>query len=74
VQAYDLPIHVADAAQYLMHHQPELDIKSSYELTEQQYQAALDLLRQQRELVGRYWHDAFIQIDDFRNEGVVASG
>ncbi|HQY45072.1 MAG TPA: spermidine/putrescine ABC transporter substrate-binding protein, partial [Paracoccaceae bacterium] len=24
--------------------------------------------------VGRYWHDAFIQIDDFKNEGVVASG
>ncbi len=22
----------------------------------------------------RYWHDAFIQIDDFKNEGVVASG
>ena len=28
----------------------------------------------QRTLVGRYWHDAFIQIDDFKNEGVVASG
>jgi putative spermidine/putrescine transport system substrate-binding protein len=24
-------------------------------------------------LVGRYWHDAFIQIDDFTNEGVAAS-
>jgi putative spermidine/putrescine transport system substrate-binding protein len=23
--------------------------------------------------VGRYWHDAFIQVDDFVNEGVVAS-
>jgi putative spermidine/putrescine transport system substrate-binding protein len=28
----------------------------------------------QRQLVGRYWHDAFVQIDDFKNEGVVASG
>jgi putative spermidine/putrescine transport system substrate-binding protein len=74
VQAYDGPIHVADAANYLMHHQPELGIKSPYELNDDQYKAALDLLRQQRKLVSRYWHDAFIQMDDFKNEGVVASG
>jgi putative spermidine/putrescine transport system substrate-binding protein len=74
VQAYDGPIHVADAANYLMHHQPELGIKSPYELNDDQYKAALDLLRQQRTLVSRYWHDAFIQMDDFKNEGVVASG
>mgnify|MGYP003382420706 CR=1 FL=1 len=74
VQAYDGPIHIADAAQYLMAHKPELKITSPYELNEDQYKAALDLLRQQRNLVGRYWHDAFIQIDDFKNEGVVASG
>jgi putative spermidine/putrescine transport system substrate-binding protein len=74
VQAYDGPIHIADAAQYLMFHKPELKITSPYELNEEQYAAALDLLRGQRELVGRYWHDAFIQMDDFKNEGVVASG
>tara|TARA_R110002020_G_scaffold96186_6_gene230528 strand:+ start:171 stop:1334 length:1164 start_codon:yes stop_codon:yes gene_type:complete len=74
VQAYDGPIHIADAAQYLMFHKPELGIKSPYELNEAQYKEALDLLRVQRTLVGRYWHDAFIQIDDFKNEGVVASG
>jgi len=74
VQAYDGPIHVADAAQYLMTHKPELGITSPYELNEDQYKAALDLLRVQRTLVGRYWHDAFIQMDDFKNEGVVASG
>jgi putative spermidine/putrescine transport system substrate-binding protein len=74
VQAYDGPIHVADAANYLMHHQPELGIKSPYELNEDQYKVALDLLREQRKLVSRYWHDAFIQMDDFKNEGVVASG
>jgi putative spermidine/putrescine transport system substrate-binding protein len=74
VQAYDGPIHVADAAQYLMFHKPELGITSPYELNEDQYKAALDLLRGQRELTSRYWHDAFIQMDDFKNEGVVASG
>lgn len=74
VQAYDGPIHIADAAQYLMHTKPDLGIKNPYELNADQYKAALDLLRQQRKLVGRYWHDAFIQMDDFKNEGVVASG
>ena len=74
VQAYDGPIYIADAALYLMAHQPELGITSPYELNQTQYDAALNLLRQQRELVSRYWHDAFIQIDDFKNEGVVASG
>ncbi|MFZ2101847.1 MAG: ABC transporter substrate-binding protein [Oricola sp.] len=74
VQAYDGPIHIADAANYLMFHNPDLGIKNPYELNEDQYKAALELLRQQRTLVSRYWHDAFIQMDDFKNEGVVASG
>jgi len=74
VQAYDGPIHVADAANYLMHHQPELGIESPFELNADQYAASLDLLRAQRKLVSRYWHDAFIQIDDFKNEGMAASG
>jgi putative spermidine/putrescine transport system substrate-binding protein len=74
VQAYDGPIHIADAAQYLMAHKPELGITSPYQLNEDQYKAALDLLRVQRGLTSRYWHDAFIQMDDFKNEGVVASG
>ncbi|HHQ4591940.1 ABC transporter substrate-binding protein [Aeromonas veronii] len=74
VQAFDGPIHIADAALYLMTHQPALGIKDPYELSEDQYKASLDLLRKQRQLVGRYWHDAFVQIDDFKNEGVVASG
>jgi putative spermidine/putrescine transport system substrate-binding protein len=73
VQAYDGPIYIADAALYLSATQPDLGIEDPYQLNEDQYQAALDLLRQQRGLIGRYWHDAFIQIDDFTNEGVAAS-
>jgi putative spermidine/putrescine transport system substrate-binding protein len=73
VQAYDGPIYVADAALYLKAHNPELGINDPYELTREQFDAALNLLRQQRALVARYWHDAFIQMDDFKNEGVVAS-
>ena len=74
VQAFDGPIYIADAALYLMKKNPALGIKDPYELNEAQYKAALDLLRGQRKLVGKYWHDAFVQIDDFTNEGVVASG
>ena len=73
VQAFDGPIYIADAALYLMKHKPELGIKDPYELNEEQYKAALELLRGQRQLVGRYWHDAMVQIDDFSNEGVAAS-
>jgi putative spermidine/putrescine transport system substrate-binding protein len=73
VQAFDGPIYIADAALYLMTHNPELGITDPYELNREQFDAALALLRQQRELVGRYWHDAFVQIEDFTNEGVAAS-
>ncbi len=73
VQAYDGPIYVADAALYLMAHNPELGIKDPYELTKPQFDAAIELLRKQREIIGRYWHDANVQMDDFTNEGVVAS-
>jgi len=74
IQAYDGPIYIADAAMYLKYHNPELGITDPYSLDRDQFNAALDLLRQQRTLVARYWHDAFIQMDDFTNEGIVASG
>jgi putative spermidine/putrescine transport system substrate-binding protein len=74
VQAYAGAIYIADAALYLMTKKPELGIKDPYELNEDQYKAVLDLLRGQKPLVQRYWHDATVQTDDFTNEGVVASG
>jgi putative spermidine/putrescine transport system substrate-binding protein len=74
VQAFDGPIYIADAALYLMTHKPELGIKDPYELNEDQYKATLELLRAQRKIVSKYWHDAFVQMDDFTNEGFVASG
>ena len=74
VQAYDSPIYIADAALYLKSRKPELGIHDPYELNELQYEAALQLLRGQRPLIHRYWHDANVQVQDFLNEGVVASG
>ncbi len=74
VQAYDGPIYIADAALYLKATQPTLGIQDPYQLTETQYAATLDLLRKQHALTHRYWHDATVQMSDFKNEGVVASG
>jgi putative spermidine/putrescine transport system substrate-binding protein len=73
VQAFDGPIYIADAALYLMTKKPDLGIKDPYELNEAQYTAALELLRAQHPLIQRYWHDANVQVQDFTNEGVVAS-
>ncbi len=73
VQAYDGAIYIADAALFLKAHNPELGITDPYELNPEQFKAAISLLKDQRKLVGRYWHDANVQVDDFLNEGVVAS-
>ena len=73
VQAYYGPIYIADAALYLMHAKPELGIKDPYELTKDQFDAAVDLLKGQRQIVQKYWSDATAQTEDFVNEGVVAA-
>ena len=55
VTAYGCPIYIADAAVYLMATQPELGITNPYALDEAQFEAAVDLLTQQRGMIGRYW-------------------
>ena len=57
VTAYDSPIFIADAAVYLMATKPELGIKDPYALDKDQFQAAIDLLTQQKELISEYWSD-----------------
>jgi putative spermidine/putrescine transport system substrate-binding protein len=74
VQAYDGAIYIADAALYLMKKNPALGIKDPYELNEKQYAEVLKVLRAQKALTHRYWHDATVQMSDFKNEGVAASG
>jgi putative spermidine/putrescine transport system substrate-binding protein len=74
VQAYDGPIHIADAAQYLKTHQPELGIDDIYALNQEQFDASVELLRQQNTLVNKYWHDVFVQMEDFTSGTTVASG
>jgi putative spermidine/putrescine transport system substrate-binding protein len=57
VTAYDNPIYIADAALYLKATQPDLGIDNVYELDDKQFQAAVDLLKQQRPVIGEYWSD-----------------
>ncbi len=57
VTAYDNPIYIADAALYLKATQPDLGIKNVYELDDKQFDAAVDLLKQQRDVIGEYWSD-----------------
>lgn len=57
ITAYDSPIYIADAALYLMKTQPDLGIKYPYALDQAQFDAAIDLLKQQKPLIGEYWGD-----------------
>ena len=57
VTAYDSPIYIADAAVYLKATQPDLGITDPYELDEEQFAAAVDLLKKQRGIIGEYWSD-----------------
>src|SRR3954467_12490450 len=72
ITGYDVPIFIADAAMYLMAHQPDLGIKDPYELTEDQLNAAIDLLKQQKPLVTKYWSLYTDEIDGFENGDMVA--
>jgi putative spermidine/putrescine transport system substrate-binding protein len=67
ISAYDDPIYIADAALYLKYHQPDLKITDPYELDQDQFNAAVDLLKQQRANVGEYWSDYAKQIQAFTN-------
>ena len=57
VTAYDNPIYIADAALYLKATQPDLKIDNPYELDDKQFQASVDLLKEQRGNIGEYWSD-----------------
>jgi putative spermidine/putrescine transport system substrate-binding protein len=57
ITAYDSPIYIADAALYLKATKPDLKITDPYELDDAQFQAAVDLLKAQRALIGEYWAD-----------------
>jgi putative spermidine/putrescine transport system substrate-binding protein len=67
----DNPIQIADAALYLSKTKPDLGITDPYELNESQFNAAVDLLKQQRPLIKKYWGLASQEISMFKNGDAV---
>ncbi len=68
---YDSPIYIADAALYLKSHSPDLGITDPYELTQEQFDAAVELLQNQRPNVAKYWSLFSDEIDNFKNKTTV---
>lgn len=71
VDAYDSPIYMADAALYLKEAQPDLGITDPYELTREQFDATVELLKTQRKQIGNYWGSFTAQIQDFKQGSIV---
>ncbi len=64
---YGGSIYIADAALYLKTHNPALGITDPYELTQEQFDAAIALLKAQHPFVGKYWTSFTDEIDNFTN-------
>jgi len=71
VTAYDSPIYIADAALYLMKTKPELKITNPYALDDAQFQAAVDLLKTQKPIIGEYWSDYTKAVQSFESGNTV---
>ena len=65
ITVYDSPIFIADAAMYLMAHNPDLGITDPYELSQEQFDAAVELLKTQAGMVVRPWALFTDEIDGF---------
>ena len=72
VTAPDDPMYIADAALYLRKHEPDLGIDNVYELDQEQFDAAIELLREQRRFIGRYWSDPAESAKAFASGAIVA--
>jgi putative spermidine/putrescine transport system substrate-binding protein len=70
ISQYDDPMSIAEGAVYLKFHEPSLGIENPYELNEEQFEAAVKLLEEQRPNVGEYWGEAAKQISAFTNGDV----
>jgi putative spermidine/putrescine transport system substrate-binding protein len=71
ITAYDSPIYIADAALYLKSAKPDLKITDPYELTEEQLDAAVNVLKEQRKHIKKYWALYSDEIDTFKSGDVV---
>jgi putative spermidine/putrescine transport system substrate-binding protein len=68
ISIYDDSIFIADAAVYLKATQPDLGIDNPYQLNEEQFNAAVDLLKKQAAAGLNYWPgDVAKQIAEYTN-------
>jgi putative spermidine/putrescine transport system substrate-binding protein len=72
VTIYDSPIFIADAALHLMQTDTDLGITNPYQLNEDQFAAAVDLLEAQRDSGAIYWGTYTDQVASFTSGDVVA--
>lgn len=73
ISVYNSNIFIADAAMRLKTtNDNEFGIDNPYQLSEEQFNAAVDLLTQQGEIVSQYWNYATDQITGFGSEDLLA--
>jgi putative spermidine/putrescine transport system substrate-binding protein len=68
----DNPIQIADAALYLSKTQPSLGITDPYELTKPQFDATVNLLKQQEPNIKKYWGLGSQEISLFESGTTIA--
>jgi len=73
VSVYDSSIYIADAALHLMQTDPDLGITNPYQLNEEQFNAAIELLKKQRDAGALYWGTYSDQIASY-DAGDVTTG
>ena len=61
------PIYIADAALYLMRDAARAGDHRSLRADEEQFDAAIELLKQQNENIGEYWSDYTKEMQAFAN-------
>jgi putative spermidine/putrescine transport system substrate-binding protein len=71
ISIYDDSIFIADAAVYLKATKPELEIDNPYQLNDEQFTAAVDLMKGLAPNVGEWWADYAKQIQSYANKDVV---
>lgn len=73
ITAYDDWTTIADAAVYLKSAEPDLGIDNPYALNQKQFDAAVNLLKMQKPLVGEYWAD-YLKYEEAVTNGSIVLG
>ena len=73
VSVYDSSIYIADAALHLMKTNPDLGITNPYQLNDEQFNAAVELLKKQRDAGALYWGTYSDQVASY-DAGDVTTG